>query len=252
MATHAKRLAAPPGGHSPTSAARERDMKHAMPFDSEYLPSAHVSVRHRSSPANREGVDALLQRLQAEQLRHDRGYHVDILQLPFERRMSHFALHMAKYAGKFVRAAQARDDERYHAMIVDACIIALAAANTLAERRGEAQWLQKEFASAASVGWREFGLDVARKLEPAANRVSMSFEFLDIVALFAKACESQDHAEPYDSVSTMRECVRAFLRLVLAQAAHAEFDVASGVASRWRAVEAKVDRTRANKERLTA
>src|SRR5260221_5150544 len=102
-------------------------------------------------------VQEQLLALQWSQLKHDELYHKEITLLPVADRMKHFALHMAKYLGYFAEAMDS-DSDRFERTLVDAFIIALAAANTLSLDLGKV--LQVE---TAALNFQAFAAELAMR-----------------------------------------------------------------------------------------
>jgi hypothetical protein len=167
--------------------------------------------------------------LQQDQLRHDKLAHADILCLPLQQRITHMALHFAKYTGAL---SQQPSDEKFQQVLTDALIIALASANSLnidlAKRI-------TELAGASSL--RELARTVRMSPDNAKE-----IAFLGLAAAtgsIAKACESLDHLEKYDFRGTLEREVTQIALLVLAATATLQIDVGPLVRARWDAVERK-------------
>ena len=73
-------------------------------------------------------ANEILRSLQLRQLHHDMKAHQDVLYLPLPERMTHFALHLAKYSGRLAHKDMSANLER---TAVDAVIVCLAASNAL-------------------------------------------------------------------------------------------------------------------------
>src|SRR6056297_3094640 len=76
--------------------------------------------------------DSTILEWQRDQYVHDQRNHFDILSLHKQDRLKHYAMHMAKYAGRVARGAtETKPIER---TFVDALLVSLSAANTLHQR----------------------------------------------------------------------------------------------------------------------
>ena len=69
---------------------------------------------------------------QQDQYTHDMRNHFDILSLHKQDRLKHYAMHMAKYAGRIARGQ--REEKPVNRTFVDALLVCLSAANTLHQR----------------------------------------------------------------------------------------------------------------------
>ena len=69
---------------------------------------------------------------QQDQYAHDMRNHFDILSLHKQDRLKHYAMHMAKYAGRVARGQ--REEKPINRTFVDALLVCLSAANTLHQR----------------------------------------------------------------------------------------------------------------------
>src|SRR4051812_30816103 len=72
-----------------------------------------------------------LAELQSGQQRHDEFAHRDVLALSAARRVTHFTLHFAKYAGALLKAQRTGNQESTTRVLTDSLIIALACSNTV-------------------------------------------------------------------------------------------------------------------------
>jgi hypothetical protein len=164
--------------------------------------------------------------LQAEQDRHDEFAHRDILNLPVERRLTHMALHFAKYAGRLI-GMQDANRQVLERIIVDTTIICLCSANALR----------------LPLGQFEGGSDVLRPpFSPVALPMWLGSQIAVHNGGFAKACEAFDHGEdfPYDEV--LSASVLGILRSSLAAAETLPLDLATAIRSRWSGIEERLRR----------
>lgn len=171
--------------------------------------------------------------LQWVQLKHDEGYHKDILALPVARRIQHMALHNAKYTAYFIDAIERQDDDRLKGTLVDAFIIALASANALNQNLG------KDLAEQNGMSLVDLGLRFAGELNrDESDPLWLVRHFARHMGQLAKIAESWDHLEPVAFRETMKACNAELLKLVLAETASRGVDLAAAFPDRLRAVEA--------------
>ena len=165
--------------------------------------------------------------LQHAQRRHDELAHRDVLELSTQRRVTHFTLHFAKYAGALLVARRSGDRLLTARIITDSLIIALASANSLGI---ELQRTLGEDAEHAN-SWRD---------ETEGSAIWL-LRYVEVVGEMAKACEAFDHAlERYPSFEVLKRAVTSLTRVILLCAASDGVDIATSVADRWGFVEAKV------------
>jgi hypothetical protein len=173
--------------------------------------------------------------LQREQQLHDERAHLDILGLSPERRITHMALHFAKYTGRLIEM-QVIDWRALERVIVDATIICLASANTLNMR------LEHRIEGGA-LGTLDALLETYKDRHPStleALPMWMGAQMAVHNAKIAKACEAFDHAEqyPYEQVLTMG--VVELLDVCLAAAGAMSLDLTNAIRTRWAGVEKKL------------
>lgn len=196
-----------------------------------------VSQSVRTCGGEFEGVatsGAQLHALQVEQLRHDEFCHRDILLLCVADRMKHMALHFAKYAGRFVEAADSADADLRRRTLTDTFVIALAAANTLNFDVGSA------YAGDSSGDLAILGGALAGSLGRTGPGEDWFVRaFVRSAGRLAKACESLDHVEAFPFREVMLESVSQIAALCLAEASATGFDLIASYQARLRAVEAK-------------
>jgi len=168
-----------------------------------------------------------LAELQSGQQRHDEAAHREILDLSKSRRLSHYTLHFAEYAGTLFKARRSGDQEVAARVLTDSLIIALACANTLeVDLQGECS-----------------GFTVVH-----ASYLELLLQFVEVVGEMAKACETFDHpAEGFSSITALQCTVRRMTALLLMLSTRMEMDPAMAVVGRWRAVENQVTSTRAKR-----
>ncbi len=173
--------------------------------------------------------------LQWAQLKHDEAYHKDVVILPLVERIKHMALHNAKYTAYFLDAVDQYDEARLDRTLTDAFIITLASANTLNQDLGREL---DEPGAAASLA--ALGSDLAASLSRRADDpIWIARQYARHNGQLAKICESWDHLEAVPFRDGMKDCNRALLRAVLAEAAARGLDLADAYRSRIRVVEAR-------------
>jgi hypothetical protein len=165
--------------------------------------------------------------LQGCQHRHDELAHRDVLALSPQRRVTHFTLHFAKYAGALLVARRSGNRLSMARIITDSLIIALASANSLGIELQQVLGDDSEHADS----WRDETGEI----------VTVLLRYTEVVGEMAKACEAFDHAsERYPSFDVLERAVTKLTRLTLLCAASEGVDIAASVAERWESVEAKV------------
>ena len=176
--------------------------------------------------------------LQWNQLRHDDSYHKDIVVLPLSQRISHMALHYAKYTSSFFRHELEDDDESLRTTLTDAFAIALATANALNQDLG----LEIGDFAKCTMSMCELGDLIRDDLlrEPEANSPFwIGLQFARHTGNLAKACESLDHIEPFPFRDKMKEANLSLFSLVLALASELGVDLAHLYKLRMREIEQK-------------
>jgi hypothetical protein len=149
--------------------------------ENEVISSMVLAVISTSGTSDIRGV---LPQLQLEQFQHDELYHREIARLPVQRRLTHMALHFAKYAGNL--AESAGDLERVQRVVTDVFVIGTSCANALNVRLAEA--LPDRPTSVEAYDLASF----ASALTINAGRM-------------AAACEKLDHLEDFPFRTVIRE-----------------------------------------------
>ncbi len=111
--------------------------------------------------------DAILE-WQRTQYVHDQRNHFDILSLHKQDRLKHYAMHMAKYAGRVARGA--REAKSIERTFTDALLVSLSAANTLHQRLS---------------------------YTPNQSNEVFLYRITDAAGRMNDACEKIDHLEPF-------------------------------------------------------
>lgn len=111
--------------------------------------------------------------VQLAQFRHDETYHREISRLTVQERLTHMALHFAKYAGRLLAP---HDENTFKQTAVDTMVIAVSCANILNLAIG-----QQSLLKVSLPGGRD---DFSRELAISAGKM-------------AAACEKLDHLEDY-------------------------------------------------------
>jgi hypothetical protein len=164
--------------------------------------------------------------LQIEQEHHDKLAHQEILDLPVDRRVTHMALHFAKYAGRLV-GLQPSKTGQIERFIVDTAIICLCSANAIRMDLNQALLSSNEPAST---------------VEPATVPAWFGLQITVHNAEIAKACEAIDHREefPYDDV--WRTGIAGILRASLVAASAMQIDLVGAIRARWAGIEKRIQR----------
>ena len=173
--------------------------------------------------------------LQWAQLKHDEAYHKDVVILPLAQRMKHMALHNAKYTAYLLEANTEAENDRLMRTLTDAFIICLAAANTLNQDLG------REVAEGDSaMSLEALGAAIAGRLgRDSGDPLWIVRQYAKHNGRLAKLCESWDHLEAVPFRDGMKECNRALLAAVLAEAAARGLDLAEAYRTRISAVETR-------------
>lgn len=171
--------------------------------------------------------------LQWAQLKHDEAYHKDVVILPPAQRITHMALHNAKYTAYFLDAVGQGNAEYLTRTLTDAFVIVLASANTLNQDLG------RELDETGAIpSLHELGADLAVRLPyDATDPIWIVRQFVRHNGQLAKVCESWDHLEAIPFRDSMMNCNRALLRAVLAEAAIRGLELVEAYRTRIRAVE---------------
>lgn len=170
------------------------------------------------------GLD--FRKLQEAQQHHDEVAHKDILALSAPRRLTHFTLHFAKYAGALAAAAHKSDRTAMSRILTDSLIIALAGANSLDICLDPITGCESEL--------------YAIRPNDCATVGSALIQYVEIVGEMAKACESFDHAaERYPSYDVLKRALTKLIGLTLLCAEHEGVELACTIPNRWQSVEAK-------------
>lgn len=174
--------------------------------------------------------------LQWSQLKHDEAYHKDIVILPVGQRVTHMALHVAKYVSYFFDAIDNGDNARIEFVLTDTFIIALATANTLNQDLGA------EIGEAAEVAdsLTALGADLARILRRSDNDPHwFARELARYGGTLAKACESLDHMENVPFREMIQRSNASIVKVVLAESTARQVDIADRYNTRIRQVESR-------------
>ncbi len=116
---------------------------------------------------------------QLAQFAHDETYHREITRLPLQQRLTHMALHFAKYAG---RLHDSPSDDEFRRTAVDCLVIATTCANALN--------LDLAAGFVADTGGGLTRAHFVRQMSVAAGRM-------------AAACEKLDHLEDFPFRATL-------------------------------------------------
>lgn len=156
-----------------------------------------------------------LDRLQQEQFHHDECYHREIARLTVQRRLTHMALHFAKYAGYLADSCTV---ERQQKILVDILIIGLSSANVLNIRLSENL---------------DLGMSDGLEKEP---------DFLKALTIsvgrMSAACEKLDHLEDYPFRPVIQDSVLNVLNNALLELAARKLGAVALVHDRLQGVRA--------------
>lgn len=190
---------------------------------------------HNHNP-HRLSAAAQLCSLQSKQHSHDERYHQDIWCLPYSARIKHMVLHFTKYSGKFLLAEEQQDRHLLIATLIDTWIITLASANILNIRLSRSLGLDDQNAP----NFQKFGERITADFASTRDPYLLALRQLGKTAgLMAKACESMDHGEAFDSRGTLERGVIHLAKLSLVLANLLDVDLVPLVETRWKEVEAK-------------
>jgi hypothetical protein len=166
--------------------------------------------------------------MQWRQLNHDQLYHREIARLSVGDKMKHMTLHLSKYLGNLVEAAEANDNPRIEREIVDAVIIVTAAANTV--NLNFARALGAIVDQAGS--FRELGLSVSSEGRSGDPYRWLINQLAIKIGRLAKATESLDHVEAYPFRERMQEYLIDLYKILISEAALRQLDIEARIEGR--------------------
>ncbi len=163
--------------------------------------------------------------LQEQQRVHDELAHIEILNLPLDRRVTHMVLHFAKYAGRLI-AGDRTTEQEYRKLVVDTAIICLATANALAMRLSVSPLVTKAVSAASNdlKDPREMGLALATPMSE-----------------MAKAVESLDHLEDYPYRRVLEDGTARIAAIAVRAARSLNLDLESEIRAAWKTMEENRD-----------
>lgn len=176
--------------------------------------------------------------LQKSQLAHDEIAHKDILCLPVQARIKHMVLHFAKYTGHFLEAKENQQLEVLKSTVVDAWIIALASSNMLNLHLSKELHV-KDFQCSSLQGLGHIILNKSSFANQDPYDVAI-FGLGKITGRMAKACESLDHMERFDSRGVLDQCILEAVGLLIALSSLLQLNLPRLVCERWKKVESKL------------
>ncbi|WP_410951742.1 hypothetical protein [Pseudomonas sp. S1(2024)] len=150
-------------------------------------------------------VPADIHRLQYKQLQHDQIYHRDIFVLSTHHKMSHFTLHLSKYASSMMEAGLAGDHVTVQKKLVDSLIILMSCANTL--NMSLAALTAECEPEKVRQGWAELTRSETG-FSPETTH-ALICEFVVLKGHMCKAIEALDHIERFNSRETLEQSVTA-------------------------------------------
>lgn len=154
--------------------------------------------------------------IQLEQFRHDERYHREISRLTVKERLTHMALHFAKYAGY---CAEGLDEEGMRRLVTDVFVIGVSTVNSLNLRLYD---LLLADGPPAETEGPAFG----RLLTIQAGRM-------------AAACEKLDHLESFSYRETIRDSAVTLVGAALSVARERGWDIEDLVRQRLQPVKEK-------------
>ncbi|HWG89362.1 MAG TPA: hypothetical protein VNZ52_00790 [Candidatus Thermoplasmatota archaeon] len=174
--------------------------------------------------------------LQKRQVVHDREYHRDIFFLPYPQRMTHFALHFAKYVGRL--AAGPISHAELEKTLADCVIVSLAASDVLhidfdseiKRRLGAKTLTEAESLAAESIG---FPSDRGEAQREWALRLAVP------TGRIGKALESLDHMESLNVREVLASALVEIVLLNLAVARLMGLHTSELVTARWAEIEGR-------------
>lgn len=190
-----------------------------------------------SRPSRNRNAENELAKLQSLQHFHDENYHQDIWCLPFNDRIKHMVLHFSKYTGKFILAEEDQDRALLIATLIDTWIITLSSANMLNVMLSSLLKLE----NANDPNLRRVGRSFITSVFVSSKdpHLMAVCQLGKITGRMAKACESLDHIEAFDSRGTLEKGVFDTAKLCLALAALLNLDLIPLVHARWGEIESK-------------
>lgn len=159
-------------------------------------------------------ANSTLDSLQARQFEHDQKYHPEIVSLGTQRRMTHVALHLAKYLAVLTKHQRGAEFER---AITDAFIMVTSASNLLGLR------LSQLVGSAASP----------------LSHDSFIQAYIEVLSDLAKACEAADHLEDFPINRVWKASISKFIGLIGEMSASTGIDIVESSKQRLNDVENK-------------
>ncbi len=172
-------------------------------------------------------LKASLAQLQASQYQHDMHAHQDILSLIVPRRVTHFTLHFAKYAGYISKAIRSKDKGLLCRTLTDSVIIGLAAANAM----------NMDLLDRIQTAHTAVGNKWSKKAK--VNCDDLLGDYSELVGNMAKACEALDHLENYPSREVLENSVVELVVLVDRFAQQERLNLPQQIMQRWDQVERK-------------
>jgi hypothetical protein len=194
--------------------------------------SVAMRTKDQASLPNFRSAAAILFEMQVEQFKHDELYHREIARLTVKERLTHMALHFAKYVGYL---SHIDSDDRLNRVIVDTFIIALSSANTLNFKVAER--LPVNAADFSSL--RELGSALENSGTSGRDSTSMLRALARPVGHMAKACEAMDHIEAFPFREEISAAVVEIFSFALVAASQSEIDIVNETRSRLRKVKEK-------------
>lgn len=181
----------------------------AMP--NEAIVAGQCSQADAWFPTDASGMKAV----QLDQFRHDERYHREIARLTVKERLTHMALHFAKYSGYL---AEGRSGEDLRRLVVDAFVIGVSCANVLNIRIHD---------------------HLAERPEPDGDVLAFGRTLAIAAGRMASACERLDHLEAFAYRQTIQDAVLEILAATIGLARQRDWDILSDVRERLARVKEK-------------
>lgn len=178
-----------------------------------------------------------LYQLQLNQLHHDERFHKEIVRLPVHQRISHMALHFAKYSGQLASEflTPSCSEQQRSKLIIDCFAIAVSSANILNIRISD-RLLSDSTTDIDSIP--ELAEVYADELVT-SSKYWLLLQSTSLSGKIAKACESLDHLEPYDYREKFLDGVMGLIKVYMAAAHTLDIDIETALAERLHAVKKK-------------
>lgn len=174
--------------------------------------------------------------LQKKQKQHDLHFHADIYYLSYPDRMRHFVFHFAKYTGRLAAPLDQTGKNSWKTLLSDTTIVSLAAAEVLDL---DLDKVLAAKAPATSLAERMQKLDTYPSMSDAELQDWWLRRSAKATGQMAKALESLDHMEAFDSRAALTQGVLEHLESALVVAKRRQIDIPALLTERWIEIEQK-------------